>query len=170
MVSAWASANECVLGQVKTDEKSNEITAIPKLLQALDINGCIVSIDAAGCQKKIAAQIRSQGADYVLALKGNQGNLRDYVEDYFTTAMDNDFLGVACYVLFHLRENPVKIPMLSQGIRSNLTLMSLGQIRQGCGKAHGKPLHFGSGGSRRSPERSEGSSLRLLSQNAFIRK
>ncbi|MCP4378460.1 MAG: ISAs1 family transposase, partial [bacterium] len=80
MVSAWASANECVLGQVKTDEKSNEITAIPKLLQALDINGCIVSIDAAGCQKKIAAQIRSQGADYVLALKGNQGNLRDYVE------------------------------------------------------------------------------------------
>ena len=95
MVSAWASANECVLGQVKTDEKSNEITAIPKLLRALEINGCIVSIDAAGCQKKIAAQIRSQGADYVLALKGNQGNLRDYVEDYFTTAMENDFLDVA---------------------------------------------------------------------------
>ena len=96
MVSAWASANELVLGQVKTDEKSNEITAIPKLLQALEISGCIVTIDAAGCQKKIAAQIRSQEADYILALKGNQGNLRDYVEDYFTTAVENDFLGVAC--------------------------------------------------------------------------
>jgi predicted transposase YbfD/YdcC len=95
MVSAWASASECVLGQVKTDEKSNEITAIPKLLRTLEINGCIVTIDAAGCQKKIAAQIRAQGADYVLALKGNQGNLRDYVEDYFTTAMEQDFLGVA---------------------------------------------------------------------------
>ena len=94
MVSAWSSANELVLGQVKTDEKSNEITAIPKLLQALEINGCIVTIDAAGCQKKIAAQIRSQGADYVLALKGNQGTLRDYVEDYFSTAMETDFLGV----------------------------------------------------------------------------
>jgi predicted transposase YbfD/YdcC len=94
MVSAWASANELVLGQVKTDEKSNEITAIPKLLQALEISGCIVTIDAAGCQKKIAAQIRSQEADYILALKGNQGNLRDYVEDYFTTAVENDFRGV----------------------------------------------------------------------------
>ncbi len=88
MVSAWASANQMVLGQVKTDEKSNEITAIPKLLRALEIKGCIVTIDAAGCQKNIAAQIRSQDADYVLALKGNQGNLRDYVEDYFTTAID----------------------------------------------------------------------------------
>ncbi|MCP5020031.1 MAG: ISAs1 family transposase [Ketobacter sp.] len=94
MVSAWASANQLVLGQVKTDEKSNEITAIPKLLRALEIKGCIVTIDAAGCQKNIAAQIRSQGADYVLALKGNQGNLREYVEDYFTTARENNFLGV----------------------------------------------------------------------------
>ena len=95
MVSAWASANELVLGQVKTDEKSNEITAIPKLLAALEINGCIVTIDAAGCQKKIAAQIRGQQADYILALKGNQGNLRDHVEDYFTTAEEQDFRGVA---------------------------------------------------------------------------
>lgn len=95
MVSAWASANELVLGQVKTDEKSNEITAIPKLLQALEISGCIVTIDAAGCQKKIAAQIRSQEADYILALKGNQGNLRDHVEDYFTAALAHDFRGIA---------------------------------------------------------------------------
>ncbi len=95
MVSAWACANKLVLGQVKTDEKSNEITAIPKLLRALELKGCIVTIDAAGCQKNIAAQIDSQGGDYVLALKGNQGNLREYVEDYFTSAMDNDFLGVS---------------------------------------------------------------------------
>jgi len=94
MVSAWATANQLVLGQVKTDEKSNEITAIPKLLRALEVKGCIVTIDAAGCQKGIATQIRSQGADYVLALKGNQGNLREYVEDYFTTARANDFHGV----------------------------------------------------------------------------
>ena len=87
MVSAWASANQLVLGQVKTDEKSNEITAIPKLLRALEIKGCIVTIDA--------ARIRSQGADYVLALKGSQGNLREYVQDYLTTAMEHDFLGVA---------------------------------------------------------------------------
>jgi len=91
MVSAWASSNKLVLGQVKTDEKSNEITAIPKLLRVLEIEGCIVTIDAAGCQRKIAAQIRSQGGDYLLALKGNQGRLRDFVEDYFMAAMENDF-------------------------------------------------------------------------------
>ena len=94
MVSAWASDNKLVLGQVKTDEKSNEITAIPKLLRVLEIEGCIVTIDAAGCQKKIATQIRSQGGDYLLALKGNQGNLRDYVEDYFMAATENHFNAV----------------------------------------------------------------------------
>ena len=94
MVSAWASANKFVLGQVKTDEKSNEITAIPKLLRALEIEGCIVTTDATGCQKNIAAQIRSQGGEYLLALKGNQGNLRDFVEDYFTVAIENDFNNV----------------------------------------------------------------------------
>ena len=95
MVSAWASANKLVLGQVKTDEKSNEITAIPELLRVLEIEGCIVTIDAAGCQKNIAAQIRAQGGDYLLALKGNQGNLRDFVEDYFTVAIENDFNAVS---------------------------------------------------------------------------
>jgi predicted transposase YbfD/YdcC len=67
MVSAWALENQLVLGQVKVDEKSNEITAIPKLLEALAIAGCIVTIDALGCQKEIAQQIIDQGADYVLA-------------------------------------------------------------------------------------------------------
>jgi hypothetical protein len=68
MVSAWASANRLVLGQRKVDEKSNEITAIPELLAVLAIAGCVVTIDAMGCQREIAAAIVEKGADYVLAL------------------------------------------------------------------------------------------------------
>jgi hypothetical protein len=75
MVSAWASATGLVLGQRKTEAKSNEITAIPLLLEALELSGCIVSIDALGCQKAIAQVIRDQDTDYLLALKGNQGTL-----------------------------------------------------------------------------------------------
>ena len=80
MVSAWACQNRIVLGQVKTDEKSNEITAIPKLLKLLDIKGNIVTIDAMGCQKKIAEQIVAQGGDYVFNLKGNQSSLHEDVK------------------------------------------------------------------------------------------
>ena len=69
VVSAWAAANRLVLGQVKVDDKSNEITALPALLSLLDVRGCIVTIDAMGCQREIAQQIRAQGGDYVLALK-----------------------------------------------------------------------------------------------------
>jgi predicted transposase YbfD/YdcC len=86
LVSAWASANHLVLGQVKVDGKSNEITAIPKLLELLEVSGCIVTLDAMGCQKEIAAQIVDQGADYVLALKGNQGTLKQEVELFFEDA------------------------------------------------------------------------------------
>jgi predicted transposase YbfD/YdcC len=86
MVSAWASENGLVLGQVKTEEKSNEITAIPELLRALSLKGCLVSIDAMGCQKAIARQIIEQGGDYLLALKGNQSNLADEVEALFSAA------------------------------------------------------------------------------------
>ena len=71
MVSAWASENSLVLGQTRTDAKSNEITAIPELLQLLDVSGCIVSIDAMGCQKEITRTILERGADYVLSVKGN---------------------------------------------------------------------------------------------------
>ena len=88
MVSAWASANRLVLGQSKVNEKSNEITAIPELLKLLDINGCIVTIDAMGCQKEIASQIIEQGADYVLALKGNQGGLFEDVDHDFCQSID----------------------------------------------------------------------------------
>lgn len=83
MVSAWASANRLVLGQVKVDDKSNEITAIPQLLQALEIAGCIVTIDAIGCQTEIAETIIDQEADYVLALKDNQGHLFEDVQLLF---------------------------------------------------------------------------------------
>jgi predicted transposase YbfD/YdcC len=86
MVSAWATWNRLVLGQLKTEEKSHEITAIPELLKVLDVQGCIVTIDAMGCQKAIAQQIVDQGADYVLALKPNQGTLYAAVEQWFQTA------------------------------------------------------------------------------------
>jgi predicted transposase YbfD/YdcC len=85
MVSAWANKNNLVLGQVKVSEKSNEITAIPKLLEILDLAGSIVTIDAMGTQKAIAARIVDKEADYLLALKGNQGNLQQEVEEAFNT-------------------------------------------------------------------------------------
>jgi predicted transposase YbfD/YdcC len=80
MVSAWASQTGMVLGQKKTEEKSNEITAIPVLLDTLELSGCIVSIDAMGCQKSIAKKIIEKEADYLLALKGNQGTLHEDVK------------------------------------------------------------------------------------------
>ena len=83
MVSAWANANQLVLGQVKTEEKSNEITAIPTLLEMLELQGCIISIDAMGCQKDIAKQITEAEAEYVFGLKGNQNSLHDDVKLYF---------------------------------------------------------------------------------------
>ncbi len=83
MVSAWACQNNIVLGQRKVNEKSNEITAIPALLKLLEVKGCIVTIDAMGCQTEIAQTIIEQGADYVLALKGNQGTLSDEVRYLF---------------------------------------------------------------------------------------
>ena len=92
MVSAWASENRMVLGQVKVDDKSNEITAIPQLLELLDLSGCIVTIDAMGCQKDIAAQIVAQEADYVLALKGNQSGLFEAVQDLFEYAAEINFV------------------------------------------------------------------------------
>jgi len=79
MVSAWATNNRLVLGQRKVDDKTNEITAIPELLEALDIRGCIVTIDAMGCQTKIASTILDKKADYLLALKENHGQLYEDV-------------------------------------------------------------------------------------------
>jgi len=83
IVSAWATEHGLALGQVKVDEKSNEITAIPELLRVLALKGCIVTLDAMGCQKDIAAQIVDKGADYVLSLKGNQGIALKEFAQYF---------------------------------------------------------------------------------------
>ena len=94
MVSAWASANGVVLGQVKTSEKSNEITAIPKLLEMLELKGCIVTLDAMGCQRKIAEQIIEKGGDYALAVKGNQDGLYDDVFQFMEEALERDFEGI----------------------------------------------------------------------------
>ncbi len=83
MVSAWARENNIVLGQVKTDKKSNEITAIPELLDALDISQNIISIDAMGTQKEIAKKIIENDADYILSVKANQPQLLENIEDEF---------------------------------------------------------------------------------------
>jgi predicted transposase YbfD/YdcC len=92
LVSAWASENQLVLGQLKTDEQSNEITAIPQLLDILEIAGCIVTIDAIGCQKKIAEKIIDQGADYTLSVKENQGGLYDDIAELFDYAQEIGFV------------------------------------------------------------------------------
>src|SRR5262245_4189095 len=94
LVSAWAGQNQLVLGQVAVDGKSNEITAVPELLALLDLKGATVTLDAMGCQKEIAAAIRAAGADYVLAVKGNQNTLYEGLSDFFVDCLDNDFAGV----------------------------------------------------------------------------
>jgi predicted transposase YbfD/YdcC len=94
IVSAWARESGLSLGQVKVDEKSNEITAIPQLLELLDLEGSLVTIDAMGTQTKIAQEIVDRGADYLLALKGNQGNLEQDVRLVFQDAQANDFAGL----------------------------------------------------------------------------
>lgn len=82
-MSAWSNSNQLIIGQVKVEEKSNEITAIPQLLDALLIEGSIVTIDAMGCQKEIAKKIRSKKAEYILAVKENQPELIDDIRDSF---------------------------------------------------------------------------------------
>jgi predicted transposase YbfD/YdcC len=97
MVSAWATQNQLVLGQQKVDDKSNEITAIPKLLMQLDITGAVVTMDVMGCQTKVAQQIIAQGADYMLSLKGNQGNLHKDVKLFFEAESTCPAVGYESY-------------------------------------------------------------------------
>lgn len=87
IVSAWAGENGLVLGQLKVDEKSNEITAVPQLLRVLELNGCIVTLDAMGCQKNIAREIKEADAEYVLALKGNQDSIHREVKEFLDDAV-----------------------------------------------------------------------------------
>ena len=91
IVSAWSSEQGLTLAQVKTDKKSNEITAIPKLLDVIDIKGAIITIDAAGCQRNIVQKIIDDGGDYIIALKGNQGNLHAEAINLFNQL--EDFVG-----------------------------------------------------------------------------
>lgn len=94
LVSAWASVNQLTLGQVAVDDKSNEITAIPELLDLLCIQGALVTIDAMGCQKEIATKIREKEADYLLTVKDNQPTLHNDIHNSFIQAFENDFKGL----------------------------------------------------------------------------
>jgi predicted transposase YbfD/YdcC len=91
LVSAWATANGMVLGQRKTQDRSNEIEAIPRLLEVLELKGCIVTIDAMGCQEQIAERIVQQRADYVLSVKANQPQLHEDLREFFATARAAEF-------------------------------------------------------------------------------
>jgi predicted transposase YbfD/YdcC len=96
MVSAWASECGISLGQIATEEKSNEITAIPQLLDRIDVAGAVVTIDAMGCQKAIAKKIKDGGGDYVLAVKDNHPKLYLALQTFFLAAMEEDFEQVPC--------------------------------------------------------------------------
>jgi hypothetical protein len=96
VVSVWASANRLVRGQVMGDEKSNEITAIPRLLEMLELAGAVVTSDAMGCQKEIAAKVRERGADYVLTVKGNQEHLEEDVIGSFAAPDEGGRRGRRC--------------------------------------------------------------------------
>jgi predicted transposase YbfD/YdcC len=95
MVSAWCQTNHMVLGQLATDDKSNEITAIPRLLKLLDLQGAVVTIDAIGCQKDIVGQIADQGGDYILQLKGNQNAFHAETVQLFAQCLRDDCHGIA---------------------------------------------------------------------------
>jgi predicted transposase YbfD/YdcC len=98
LVSAWASHSHLFLGQLKTKEKSNEITAIPELIDSLDIKASTITIDAAGCQTDIVEKIREGEGNYFIALKGNQGTLRAEAENFFTQAKDVGYKEAECQV------------------------------------------------------------------------
>ena len=95
LVSAWASEQGIALGQIATEEKSSEITAIPELIDQIDIQGAVVTIDAMGCQKEIAKKIKGGGGDYVLAVKDNQPKLHQAIQEFFVEAMEDDFGSVS---------------------------------------------------------------------------
>ena len=124
MVSAWATVNHLVLGQVKVDEKSNEITAIPELLRILEISGCIISIDALGCQKDIAELIINQKADYVLSLKENQGRLYEDVIKLFDDLEVSDFKAYAHSTFQTVNKNHGRLETRTCYVISDLETLS----------------------------------------------
>jgi predicted transposase YbfD/YdcC len=109
IVHAFAAENHVLLGQLATDAKSNEITAIPELLKMLTIKGKIITIDAMGCQKEIVKQIRERGGDYVIALKGNQGRLHAEAENFFDQAMEVEPAEAGCDYAHSIEKNRGRI-------------------------------------------------------------
>lgn len=120
LVSAWETSRGLLLGQVKTEEKSNEITAIPELLKAIDIKGATITIDAAGCQKKIIETIRDREGDYMIALKGNQGNLHDEAQNFFDQAREADYEDCECMTAKTLEKGHGRIEERAVAVTSNL--------------------------------------------------
>ena len=133
LVSAWAVDCGISLGQWATEEKSNEITAIPQLLQQIELQGSVVTIDAAGCQKEIVAQIVNGQGDYCLSLKGNQGNLHAAVADRIETLMADDFAGCDAQTL-------VVPEQKQQGRRDHYTYHQIGVPKDLPGRAAWKKL------------------------------
>ncbi|MBU1106422.1 MAG: ISAs1 family transposase [Candidatus Riflebacteria bacterium] len=121
MVSAWSSNNSCVLGQIKVDEKSNEITAVPKLLDILELTDCVVTMDAMGCQKEHATKIISKGGDYILALKGNQGHFHEEVKSFCEDAIGSNFDGVEQQTCKSTEKDHGRIDVRSYHLITDLT-------------------------------------------------
>lgn len=121
LVSAWASENRLVLGQLKTEAKSNDITALPELLQVLDISGCIITIDAMGCQKNIAEMIIKKEPDYVLALKANQENLVKEVTAAFAKAESQNFQDPAIDYYETITKGHGRLDLRRYGVMTNLS-------------------------------------------------
>lgn len=127
MVSAWATENGVVLGQCKVDDKSNEITAIPELLKLLALKGCIVTIDALGCQRAIAQQLVEDQADYVLALKENQPTLHQAVEQFLVTGPEADAHRTQCEYYDHHERGHGRTESRGYWITDGLPELGVGQ-------------------------------------------
>jgi len=153
IVSAWSSENGVTLAQVRTDEKSNEITAIPELLALLDISQALVSIDAAGCQKNIATQIVDGGGDYLLAVKDNQPRLFEDIKALVRVALETDFAGLSrhqtdershgreelrfCVVMTNLEA--IRDRALWTGLKSVVCVVSRRKVK---GKKEGREVRY----------------------------
>jgi len=127
MVSAWASGNGVVLGQVKTEEKSNEITAVPELLKKLELKGCIVTVDAMGCQREIAQKLYEGGGDYVLAVKDNQKQLAREVQGYYEAAQGEDFAWLEISNEETVDEGHGRVEHRSYFLSTDLSHLSVGE-------------------------------------------
>ncbi len=146
VVNAWASELRLSLGQLATEEKSNEITAVPRLLEMLAIEGAVVTLDAMHCQKETARAIRSRGADYVLQVKANQPTLHDQLQALFTELGDNDWQGVKRHATSEQGHGRVErreyyVVKAPPQLRSQwIDIGSVGMVYR-CRKAGGKESH-----------------------------